>query len=169
MKKMGRGFRQTILHSFFVFAPYKVDDILYVRETWYYEEHMHEITAGKPDLPYGLYSHRFVFKASNPDYPVDIGVGKNGWSPSIHMPKVAARIFLKVTGVRAERLQNLSIGDADREGIERNPHLPYGYEIGDFETLWDSIYSKRGHGWDKNPWVWVIDFEMCEKPQEEQS
>ena len=66
---------------------YQEGDILWVRETWYYENHMHDLTAGEPDLLNGEYSHRYVYRASSPDYPVNIGVGKHGWKPSIHMPK----------------------------------------------------------------------------------
>lgn len=91
-------------------CPYQPGDILWVRETWYYEEHMHELTTGDPDLPSGRYKHRYIYKASDPDYPVDVGVGNKGWRPSIHMPKEAARIFLRITNVRVERLQERGYG-----------------------------------------------------------
>lgn len=96
--------------------PYHPGDILYVRETWYYETHMEDF-KDEADLPSGRYSHRYIFKADFPDYPVNVGVGHHGWRPSIHMPKEAARLFLRVTGVRAERLQNMTQEDAKREGF----------------------------------------------------
>jgi hypothetical protein len=82
------------------------------------------------------------------------------WRPSIHMPKEAARIFLKVTGVRLERLQEIRYPDVYAEGINEE----YG-SLTDFVELWDSISDKRGFGWESNPWVWVIEFERCEKPK----
>lgn len=136
--------------------PFQIGDILYVRETWFYEGHMHDITAGDPDLPSGRYSFRYIYKANNPDYPVDIGVGADGWHPSIHMPKEAARIFLRVTNVRVERLQ-----DIDDDGV-----VAEGLEIGaPFDELWDSTVKKSDrdmYGWAANPWVWVIEFEVME-------
>ena len=99
-------------------CPYgTVGDRLWVRETWYYEEHMHDSTAGGPDLPGDLYSHRLVFKADCPDYPVNVGVGQHGWRPSIFMPRWASRITLEVTDLRAERLQDITEGDAEKEGM----------------------------------------------------
>lgn len=84
--------------------PCEPGDILYVRETWFYESHMEDVTAGDPDLPSGRYLHRYIYKADSPDYPVNVGYGATGWHPSIHMPKEAARIWLKVKNVRVERL-----------------------------------------------------------------
>ncbi len=101
-------------------CPICPGDILYVRETWFYECHMEDITAGEPDLPGGRYSHRYIYKADNPNYPVNNGVGATGWHPSIHMPKEAARIWLKVTDVRVERLQEIGVLDCQREGIDIN-------------------------------------------------
>ena len=77
-----------------------------------------------------------------------------GWRPSIHMPRRASRIKLEVTDVRVERLQNISEEDIYAEGIDTNSH--------DFMELWDSINAKRGHGWDANPFVWVVEFRRVE-------
>jgi hypothetical protein len=97
-------------------------------------------------------------------------VGKS--RPSIFMPRWASRITLEIISVRAERLQDITDGDARAEGIERmvlfgeNKWRNYasgGYnqwEIGSFKTLWDSINAKRGYGWDANPWVWRIEFKL---------
>lgn len=147
---------------------YDAGDILYVRETWYYETHMHGHTAGKPDLTSGNYSHRYIYRADNPDFPVDVGVGNHGWRPSIHMPKEASRIFLKVTGVRAERLQEITGAGALAEGVERESFdVGNDFARGMFSDIWDStikLSERDKYSWDANPWVWVIEFERCKKP-----
>lgn len=120
-----------------LFRPYCwPEDILYVRETWA------KSMAGT-----------YMYKAT--DDPIII----DRWHPSIHMPKEAARLFLRVTGVRMERLQ-----DIDDDGV-----VAEGLKIGDaFDVLWDSTIKPADlplYGWDANPWVWVIEFERCEKPE----
>jgi hypothetical protein len=161
--------------------PCEPGDILYVRETWFYEHHMENKTEGEPDLPSGRYKNRYIYRADNPNYPVNIGVGAYGWRPSIHMPKEAARIWLKVTDVRVERLQEISEDGAVKEGIYvancKDCNAPFGCdacpdegydEIDEFAELWDSTIKKSDidrYGWDANPWVWVISFEWCEKPE----
>ena len=81
---------------------------------------------------------------------------KNGWQSPYFMPKEAARIWLEVTNVRVERLQEISDTDAWAEGIVDD--VPFGTAATKFKELWDSLNSKRGYGWDANPWVWVIEF-----------
>ena len=165
-------------------CPYgSAGDRLWVRETWYYEEHMHDSTEGTPDLPGGLYSHRLVYKADCPDYPVNVGVGRQGWKPSIFMPRWASRILLEVTDIKVERLQEITEEDAKREGVPDEYPIPSVYcprcaglgsrslktiETGcpncdtakkRFKNLWDSINGRKpGKTWDDNPWVWVIEF-----------
>lgn len=137
-------------------APYKVGDILYVRETW------NEWEGG------------YVYKAWNEPFHQ---VGAYGtWRPSIHMPKEAARIFLKVTGVRVERLQDINskgsfqdhVTNIAREGIKLQAVMEnYEKQANDFKALWDSTIKKdqlQYYSWDANPYVWVIEFERCEKP-----
>jgi hypothetical protein len=142
-------------------CPYgQPGDRLWVRETWYYENHMHDLTSGEPDLPSGEYSHRYIYRASSPDYPVNIGVGRQGWKPSIHMPKAAARIWLEVVSVRIERLQEITYDDCLREGMWN-----YGTDIDTlaaFQELWQKLNAKRGYGWDSNPFVWAISFKTLE-------
>lgn len=101
------------------------------------------------------------------------------WHPSIHMPKEAARIFLRVTDVRVERLQNITKDGAIAEGAETDEYLDYEewatavappgskmITLRDyFSELWDSTVKKSDldrYGWDANPWVWVIEFERVE-------
>lgn len=135
--------------------PYQPGDILYVRETF--------IQAA---------AHIFWYKADDkPWMSKDLL-----WKPSIHMPKEAARIWLKVTDVRVERLQDITGLSVQKEGIEVDPNECAGkfdfitelFLL--FQKLWDSTIKKSdldSYGWDANPYVWVIEFERCEKPKEE--
>ena len=140
--------------------PYHTDDILYVRETWSeaYEE--------------GTYIYRADDKLA--DLPTFKKSSKLIYRPSIHMPKEAARIWLKVTNVRVERLQQITEVGIRKEGIEVDPKECVGKFdfISElfflFQRLWDSTIKKSDldrYGWDANPWVWVIEFERCEKPE----
>ena len=82
------------------------------------------------------------------------------WKPAIHMPKALARLWLEVTGVRVERLQSISRGDAMAEGCPF-PNMADGEDPRDwFAEVWKST----GGDWAANPWVWVIDFKRIEKP-----
>ena len=94
---------------------------------------------------------------------LDFGVK---WRPSIHMPRWACRLLLRVTDVRVERLQEITAEDAVAEGLVRDASHPTGGWVEllrDFRDLWDSI-AKPGFGWDDNPWVWRIAFERVGKP-----
>ena len=86
---------------------------------------------------------------------------KKRWTPSIHMPRHASRITLEVTGVRVERLQDISEADAIAEGVRNSLHLPGGrFARENFEHLWWTI---NGDGsWESNPWMWVIEFKRVE-------
>ena len=150
--------------------PCHTDDLLYVRETWFYESHMEDLTAGEPDLPSGRYKHRYVYYADQPDYPVNVGAGATGWRPSIHMPKEAARIWLKVTNVSVQRLKEITDEDAIAEGFEADETFK-AHER--FAMTWNSVYgfTKAVNGWrmsspenwGSNPWVWVISFEQIKR------
>ncbi|MAR57225.1 MAG: hypothetical protein CMM93_08590 [Rickettsiales bacterium] len=109
----------------------------------------------------------------DPEYPE-----KPIWKPSIHMPKTACRIFLKVNSVRIERLTEISEGDSSKEGIKmrvgitkpqesfyQKPNCPNRYATAKqaFKSLWISIHKKDS--WEHNPWVWVYNFERIEKPK----
>lgn len=165
-------------------APCEIGDILYVRETWcsaydgeryFYLSDKHTDREEKQLLDYN-----------------DVK-----WRPSIHMPKEAARLFLRVTDVRVERIQTsfccskFAIFELKKEGVELQTEcieciLNYGVpgciatddntECGmldetraNFSNLWDSTIKKsevETYGWAANPWVWVIEFERCEKPED---
>jgi len=95
-----------------------------------------------------------------------LGCGK--WTPSIHMPRKAARILLDITEVRAERLNDISEADAEAEGIDFLRHIPDADETISarqlFEFLWVSIYGQES--WDSNPWVWVYPFKVLATTQQ---
>jgi hypothetical protein len=153
-------------------CPICPGDILYVRETW---EHF-ECCCCEGDEHGNCYQEPqqstlnkscgcYMYRATDEIY------GDARWHPSIHMPKEAARIWLKVTDVRVERLQDITSEQIGREGVEvEYPHVLNGEEKRyAFSTLWNSTIKKSDlgqHGWDANPWVWVIEFERCEKPEE---
>ena len=86
------------------------------------------------------------------------------------MPKEAARIWLKVTNVRVERLQDITADSIRNEGLSSLAVQCGDMEIAlkEWENLWNSTIKKSDldrYGWDANPWVWVIEFERCEKPK----
>lgn len=84
------------------------------------------------------------------------------WRPSIHMPKWACRLWLEVVSVKVERLQDITEEGALAEGVSGSDVAErlIGERLhrADFADLWDSLNAKRGHSWDTNPWVWVIEF-----------
>ena len=152
-------------------APYQPGDILYVRETWERFECWNcegDERGNCPKEPQKSVFDKtcgcYMYRATDEIY------GDARWHPSIHMPKEAARIWLKVTGVRVERLQDITSDQISREGVEvEYPHVLNGEEKRyAFSTLWNSTIKKSdidSYGWNANPWVWVIEFERCEKPE----
>lgn len=131
-------------------APYHPGDILYVRESY-------------SELSFG-----YVYKADGENIDHLGNVIK--WHPSIHMPKEAARIWLKVTDVRVERLQDMWASDVSKEGLLFNKPTTVDEMLLAFAKLWNSTIKKSdidSYGWNANPWVWVIEFERCEKPEGE--
>ena len=141
--------------------PYQPGDILYVRETW---NSIRFGNGGK--VPFHTeYWYKADDTSKNPD---------DKWRPSIHMPKAAARIFLRVTNVRVERLQDITLEDCMKEGIskeeiaERDSILPKASARWLFEQLWDSTIKPTDralYGWAANPWVWVIEFEPISREE----
>jgi hypothetical protein len=136
-------------------CPYgTVGDRLWVRETF---------TDTVEHMPEGIYYKANYSWADAKEF--------FKWKPSIHMPRGASRITLEITGVRVERLMDISERDAIAEGVEflekvnvfKNYQIPYpaGWfyphqSVDSFRTLWDSTNKK--HPWNSNPWVWVIEF-----------
>lgn len=161
--------------------PYQPGDILYVRETWH--KYIKRVGKGESCRFAEFYGYRAsVANSEDADEP---------WRPSIHMPKEAARIWLKVTDVKVERLQEMKPVDVIKEGAypdcwdclntyeESGSQCCYGTEeqcsqcdgvMMEWEKLWNSTIKKSdldSYGWDANPWVWVIEFERCKKPKGE--
>lgn len=146
-------------YEFTVQKPYHPGDILYIRETW------DEIPVNSEGNLCG--GGQYFFRADGDLRPE----GWNSkWHPSIHMPKEAARIWLKVTEVRVERLQDITSEQCIAEGVEQEA-LEIGGEFahGIFNGIWDSTFKKSElarYGWDKNPYVFVIEFVKISKPAE---
>ncbi|MCM1009134.1 MAG: hypothetical protein NC485_14695 [Ruminococcus flavefaciens] len=156
-------------------SPYQVGDILYVRETW-----------GISNMDYDDKTVGIVYRASENvkdnsyreiKFPNDkfeqlynsMAENSPEWHPSIHMPKEAARIFLRVTNVRVERLQDITPEQIDAEGCKE---YAYNAKTGEllpskptwFKMIWDSTIKKSDidkYGWNANPFVFVIEFEIC--------
>ena len=164
----------------YVKPPYRYapGDILYVRETW----------CALPVNEAGhMRGHCVYYYRADGELRPEGWRGK--WHPSIHMPKEAARIWLKVTNVRVERLQEIKPVDVIKEGAypdcwdclntygESGSQCCYGTEeecsqcdevMMEWEKLWNSTIKKSDldqYGWNANPYVWVISFERCEKPK----
>ncbi len=152
----------------YIEPPYQIGDILWVREKTY----------GKPggidnqDLCYATHCHCGL---SDEEHAKVIG-----WRPSIHMPKRATRIFLRVTDVRIERLQDITEEQVEAEGADVERYLefydwasnvaPPGSTIETMQEwfgrkVWNAPLNKTNYqlyGWDANPWVWVIKFKLVE-------
>lgn len=136
------------------FSPIQKGDVLYVRETW----------ADIPETAPGNLHYRADATQADLDWFREKGWK---WRPSIHMPKGAARLFLRVTGVRCERLQDMTPEDCANDGGFESEAIKAVGIAPLFGTLWDSTVNKDAMarwGWAANPWVWVIEFERCEKP-----
>ncbi|EHK2327353.1 hypothetical protein KCK52_001155 [Clostridium perfringens] len=169
----------------YIYPPYKVGDILYVRETFRWQlvgeydfwgdcnwdDEVVEYKASVNEFleEYGDYLDREEYESTR-------------WIPSIHMPKDLARIFLKVTSVRAERLKDIDEEQAKKEGARKQSwYQPFGTKIEDeqkyvgslvnhkinyktgFADIWDRTVKEEKYSWEGNPWVWVIEFERVEK------
>lgn len=147
-------------------------DLLYVRETWYKDDNCILYKAGG-------YENTIGYRDINRH---DISIK---WRPSIHMHKEAARIFLRATSVRVERLHDITDEEAKKEGIRSytKDGIVYKYSLDDesipwskmprkatdaFATLWNTTIPKNDpidmykYGWKANPWVWVYEFERTD-------
>lgn len=127
--------------------PYHTDDILYVRETW-------------------CQPAKYIYW-----YKADSKVQNILWRPSIHMPKEAARIFLRVTNVSVAKLQDITCDEIIKEGLEvtgdANDEESIKFAKSVFGiNVWNNTIKKSDldrYGWNANPWVWVIEFERIER------
>jgi len=137
--------------------PYRPGDILYVRETWN-----------------GDWCDHYIYKADGGSAKAAGYSKEPKWRPSIHMPKEAARLFLRVTGVRVERLQDMTGHDVLAEGVENghsNPTMGKRWENMQrmaFSDLWNRTIKKADLplcGWAANPWVWVVEFERISEEE----
>ena len=150
-------------------CPYgQPGDVLWVRETW---AHTSQLNINPEDENYG-----YVYKADGQPWE-DYEGWK--WKPSIHMPREAARMFLRIKAVRVERLQEISEEDALAEGIGRinvrltnydlayrdyiHPGVFFRVPLWSFKSLWESINGPES--WQANPWVWVVEFERITKEE----
>lgn len=132
-------------------------------------------TSPFSSCPFGVFGDRLWVRETFAEYPSDgdfiyradfmagdvvSHLGKRlRWSPSIHMPRRASRIMLQVDQVWVERVRRISGFNASREGIAGEFAA---MRLAGFEHLWDSMYAKRGLGWDANPWVWVVSFKVVQ-------
>lgn len=164
-------------------CPICLGDILYVRETWAFIPCIgcngeyarpgvgmacYDIQAVEYDDGNSISDGCFIYRADckNPE--------RICWRPSIHMPKEAARIWLRVTDVQVERLQDMNTGDFLAEGVIIRPEAlnyptdAYMQAREGFIHTWNSTIKRddlKRYDWDANPWVWVIAFERCKKPE----
>ena len=127
-------------------CPYGViGDRLWVRETWR--------CFGGREYEYQQHQPSIIYRAD--DGPTH---NEGGWRPSIFMPRWASRITLEITGVRVERLQDISEADAEAEGCTGDHRADRDSDAAqEFRSLWNQINGKRA-SWDSNPWVWVVEF-----------
>ncbi|EPP5809485.1 hypothetical protein ACUT0J_001830 [Vibrio vulnificus] len=144
-------------------APCFVGDLIYVRETFRLFNHSDEC---------GCSDYCNCPPSGTPIYLATCGDdSESKWKPSIHMPRTASRLTLKVTDVRIERVQDISEEEAIKEGINKHHQLPafkspIGYHTSPayaYEELWNSIYGN----WDENPYIWVIEFEVIHQNVDE--
>ena len=130
-------------------------DLLYVRETWGIQ--------GSTCIGKGTQREFFnapqLKKYSTDYWKTVIQYKASGdpcikWWPSIHMPKAYARLWLRITNVRVDKLVTIDYNDAIKEGFD---------SIDSFKEYWDQLNQKRSYSWEQNPWLWVLDFEKIQK------
>ena len=156
----------------YIKPPYQPGNILYVRETWVQIKDVPQWEKFHRPNGHPISPEEYIYKADN--VKVDGILPEIKWHPSIHMPKDAARIWLRVTDVRVERLQDIDDEGAKAEGANWHNGKHVGFEekmnrsaIDRFKEIWNSTIkpgNRNKYGWGANPWVWVIEFERCEKP-----
>jgi len=136
-------------------CPYgQPGDVLWVRETW------------ATCQPYGPdESLHWMYKTGQkgdaiPDHLDWYRFDDGKWRPSIHMPREAARLFLRIKSIRVERLQEISNDDIRAEGAAEFGCTTHRLN---WQTLWQSINGPES--WDANPWVWIVEFERISREE----
>lgn len=166
----GHDFTTSNMEGWGEACPYgQPGDRLWVRETWRHLEGgaVYDAAGGVMDS----FEPETMYRADRPHY-------RGPWKPAIHMPRWASRITLEITGVRVERLQDISPADCEEEGVQQlplqedapNPWYTADIDagsvlhsrsaIGAYHKLWEAI--NRPGSWDANPWVWVVEFKRLE-------
>lgn len=159
-------------HSLYNRAPYQPGDVLWVRETFRVDYLSDIVGSGRVQYKAdGSYADIY-FEAARYDM-MRRAQSKPGWRPNENMPREVARIFLLVTGVRVERLQDITPDQIDAEGCKEWSYsattgkpLPSGPSW--FRIAWDNTIKSADRatcGWEANPWVWVIEFERISKEE----
>lgn len=140
-------------HNVMMLCPYKIRDRLLVRESHSFTQCLN---YSGDDVDY--VTCHYAAGGSKTVYPPDERWGFEGGRKysCMHMPRWASRITLEITGVRVERVQDITKADALAEGMDSD------YPIADFSGTWDLIYEAKGIGWDTNPFVWVYEFKIME-------
>lgn len=137
-------------------CPYgEVGDVLWVRETFKKGD---SLLLDDKDVRFYIFRDGSQLFTSGEYVQQNESLQEKGWKPSIHMPKEAARIWLRITNIRVERLHDISNDDIQREGA-----ADFGCTTHflNWQTLWQSINGEQS--WDNNPWVWVVEFERIVK------
>ncbi|CDC70016.1 MULTISPECIES: hypothetical protein [environmental samples] len=148
--------------------PFQPGDILWVRETFRVDYLSNIPGSGRVqykddaymDISFDAKRYNMMRRAQR----------KPGWRPNENMPREAARIFLRVTCVRVERLQDMVLGDVLMEGITEAG--TYEKTWGRWHQTWDSTIKPADlptYGWETNPWVWVIEFERISKEEADEA
>jgi len=134
-------------------TPYASGDLLYVRECFTLTQH--EKAVYRADATDQTEQRWSTISPGDPDNEVL-------WKPSIHMPRWASRLTLKVNDVRVQRLQEINDGDAAAEGVQAEGEWPLkgAGRLENFERLWNNLNEKRGFGWASNPWIVALIFSV---------
>lgn len=158
-------------------CPYgKLGDRLWVRETWKRSGLSWHHT--RPDIDEVYVSYRaggipHSFERPHQETLPGDSKSSDGWVPSIHMPRWASRINLEITGVRVERLQDISEEAAKAEGITESTSVAVSADpekdlvdlyAATFASLWDQINGTK-YTWSSNPWVWVVEFKKINQEE----
>jgi len=165
---------KEMIDAIYFKSPYQVGDMLYVRETWCKLSKLDindQVIEGTENYYYRADGYNPTPFNHFPDADGFSGKDCPTWKPSVYMPKEAARIWLKVTDVRVERLQDIRGSDVINEGV-CDAYEKYENLIPKFKAFWDSIYAPKGYVyiggnadcWDANPNVFVSSFERINKP-----